>query len=428
MHNHDDITIDQLSKIEGHATLDVRIRDGKVESCRLQITENKRFYTQAIRGKHYLAAPQLMSRICGTCSIAHIICCIRAIEDALGIKVSDQTEVLRILSMNGMYIRDHALHLYLFALPDVLGKDSLLDLDENKPEERRWLEEAFAVKGAGNKLSQLIAGRAVHAPYPIVGGHLRLPEKGEIPSMIEELRKMRPFVLNVIRTFHECKFDLTRKTNFVTVSGKNFLPYGHRVKASSGIKFSMKSYYEYLEQVIIPYSQAVGYVFEGTEFMLGAIARLNLNKAALERSTKKDASKFLRLFPSENVFHNNLGQAIETLHCIDQSIRLLEALEFKKEEKSEPARKSGTGFSAVEAPRGILFYKLSISEKGIIDDAIVVVPTQQNQVKMEKDIKQVVEMNIDRDRESIQHEIEKLIRAYDPCMSCASHFLKVNWN
>ncbi len=427
MHKELDISIDQLSKIEGHATLELKVREGKVELCKLQITENKRFYTQAIKGKSFLSAPQLMSRICGTCSIAHIICCIRAIEDALDVKVSEQTEILRLLSMHGMYIRDHALHLYLFSLPDILGIDSLLELDENLPAERKWLDEAFAVKGAGNKLSQVIAGRAVHAPFPVVGGHIKVPGEKEAAEAVAELKKVRPFVFNVMKAFADCPFKFERSTNFVSVSGKNFIPYGKKVRTSEGIKFTQKSYYDFLEQVVIPYSQAIGYKFKENEYMLGSLARINLNTKGLNKKTGRDAKEFLKVFPSSNVFHNNLAQAIELLNSIDQSIELLEKTSFQKEERVEVNVKAGEGFSAVEAPRGILFYRLKINNQGLIDDAAVVVPTQQNQIKMESDIKELVEQNLDKDKEFLYHEIERLIRAYDPCMSCASHFLKVNW-
>ncbi len=427
MHNNIDISIDQLSKIEGHATLDIKVRNGHVELVKLQITENKRFYTQAIKGKHFLSAPQLMSRICGTCSIAHLLCCIRAVEDALKVKVSKQTEMLRMLSMHGMYIRDHALHLYLFSLPDVLGKDSLLDLDENNPEERKWLEEAFAVKGAGNRLSQVIAGRAVHAPFPVVGGHIKIPEQKEIEGIIAELKRVRPFVFNVMRTFMDCPFRFERKTNFVSVSGRGFAPYGGKVKTSRGMRFSQKSYADYLEKVVIPYSQAVGYTFKEKDYMLGSLARINLNMRQLNKKTRKDSAEFLKEFPSDNVYRNNLAQAIEVLHSIDESIELLEKTRFIKEDKAQIIPKKGVGVATIEAPRGILFYKLRINDKGIIEDATVVVPTQQNQIKMELDIKDIVEVNLDKDKEFIYHEIEKLIRAYDPCMSCASHFLRINW-
>src|SRR3989344_5566209 len=177
MHKVDDITIDQLTKIEGDASLRIKIVDGKAEKVEFSLVEYKRFYTEAIKGKPIMALPQLLSRICGTCSNAHIMCSIEACESALGIVPSKQTMLLRMLTMYGLMIRDHALHLYLFVLPDAYKKDSFLDFDENKEEEHQILHDAFDIKAAGNFLSTLIAGRSVHAPYPVIGGVSPLPPK-----------------------------------------------------------------------------------------------------------------------------------------------------------------------------------------------------------------------------------------------------------
>jgi len=427
MHNDLDINMDHITKIEGHATLDLRVRDGKVEYAKFGITENKRFYTTAIKGKHYAQAPQFMSRICGTCSIAHLLCCIMAVEDALSIKVTRQTELLRLLSMYGMYIRDHALHLYIFTLPDLLGRDSILDLDENIPAERQWLEETFAVKGAGNRLSQVVAGRSVHAPYPVVGGHVKVPSEKDAADMVAELSKVRAFVLRLISAYMDCSFSYKVSTDFLALECPDLFLYGEEVVTSDGERFSKRDYYAHLEKVVIPYSQAVGYSLTGKVYMVGALARLNLNRERLHPQTKQDAQRFLSAFPSDNIFHNNLAQAIEILHAIDHSIQILSDNRFVQEKRAELPLKAGEGIAAVEAPRGILYYRVKIDDKGIITDATVIVPTQQNQIKMESDIKVVVQGMLDKDRDSIQFEIEKIIRAYDPCMSCASHFLKINW-
>ena len=217
-----DVTIENISKTEGHAGLDVKVRNGKVSKVQFKILESKRFYTQAIRGKNFLAAPQLMSRICGTCSIAHLFCCIEAIEKALEIQESEQTRILRTLVMNGLMIRDHALHLYMFSLPDVIGKDSILDFDEKNEFEHELLHDTFSVKGAGNNLSKLIAGRSVHAPFPSIGGFTKIPDKKDFPKMISELKAQREKVLKLIDIYFKCEFDFTRKTNFVAITNKDY--------------------------------------------------------------------------------------------------------------------------------------------------------------------------------------------------------------
>jgi len=424
MHEDFEISIEGLSKIEGHASLDVKVRKGKVESVKLKISENKRFYTQAIRGKQFQTVPQLVSRICGTCSIAHLTCCTEAVEKALGIKPSEQTVLLRKLMAYGMMIRDHAMHLYLFSLPDVLGKDSVLDFDER---EHELVHHAFEVKKAGNDLSKLIGGRAIHPPYAQIGQFSRLPDKNETKQVIDELKKIRSHIFELVRIFYECPFTFRKKTRFVALTTEDFSFLEGVIKSSQGLMIPEAHYWEHLHRVILPYSQAAGFEFEGKDFMVGALARLNLNREKLHKETRRDLSKYIRMFPSENIYHNNLAQAIEIMHCIDHSIEILESSDFKKETKKEGKIKEGKGIGVIEAPRGTLYYAIDLDKQGKILYGNLVIPTAQNQIKMENDIRTLVAKNLDKDKSVIQSEIEKLIRAYDPCMTCATHFLKVNW-
>jgi sulfhydrogenase subunit alpha len=428
MHNIDiDLSIDKLSKIEGHGELDLKVRDGKVEECKFKITENKRFYTQALRGKSFMAAASLMSRICGTCSIAHLLCCIHAIENALDVEISEQTKILRKLTTYGLMIRDHALHLYFFALPDVLGKDSVLDFDENNPLEHDLIHQAFEVKAAGNNLSKLVAGKAVHAPYPMVGGFTHIPDKEGIKNSIDELKKIRPYAFNIMKVFKDWPKTLERETTFVAQVSPDFSFLDGNIHTSKGDVIEKKDYSEHLEKVVIPYSTSTGYKIKEGNYFVGSLARLNINKDALHSNTIRDSQDYLKWFPSRNVFDNNLAQAIEILHSIDHAIELLEKTEFTAEKLSFPKAKKSTGTGVIEAPRGTLYYRVDIDEKGTITHVDVIVPTQQNQVNIENDIKTFVENNLEMDKEKMALEIEMIIRAYDPCMSCATHFLKINW-
>jgi len=424
MHGDIDISIEGLSKIEGHASLDVKVRKGKVENVNLKISENKRFYAHAIRGKQFQTVPQLVSRICGTCSIAHLTCCTESIEKALEIKPSEQTVSLRKLMTNGMMIRDHAMHLYLFCLPDVFGKDSVLDFDERQHE---LIRHAFDVKKAGNDLSKLVGGRAIHPPYAQIGQFSHIPDKVETKQVIEELKRVRSHVFELIRIFYDCPFSFRKKTRFVALTNNDFSFLDGIIKTSQRLTIPEEHYWDHLHKVIIPYSQAAGFEFEGKDFMVGSLARLNLNREKLHRETRKDLAKYLRMFPSENIYHNNLAQAIEIMHCIDSSIEILETSEFKTEPKVEFKMKKCKGVGVTEAPRGTLYYAISLDNDGKILYGNLVIPTAQNQIKMENDIRTLVSRNLDKDKSFIQQEIEKLIRAFDPCMTCATHFLKVNW-
>jgi len=430
MHSCDlDITVSKLAKIEGHADLDIKIRDGRVEDVTLRVMENMRFFNQAVEGQVFKNVPQLVSRICGTCSIAHLTACIEAVEKTLDVKPSAQTMILRKLTMYSLMIRDHALHLYFFVLPDLFGLDSILDIPEDKKE---LIHEALHIKEAGNNLSNLIAGRAVHAPFEQVGGFSNEVDKTKIPAMIEELKSIRQYALNLVEIFYVCDWEFKRRTNFVALATDDFSYLEGKIKSSTGAVVEEKDYWDHLHSVVLPYSQASGFEFEGREFMVGALARLNLNKESLHADTKRDAARYLAVFPSDNIYHNNLAQAVEILHSIDHAIELLAKTEFKKEEPAKPAKLTGEGVGVIEAPRGTLYYWLGIDE-GKVRYANLVIPTAQNLVNMREDVKKIVgdicayNLPMAEFEARIKQEVEKIIRAYDPCMSCAAHFLKVNW-
>ena len=365
MHTHNlDISISKLSKIEGHADLDIKIRNGKVEDVNLRVMENKRFYIQAVKGKPALAVPQLVSRICGTCSIAHLTGCIEAVEKTLKVVPSPQTILMRKLTMYSLMIRDHALHLYFFVLPDIFGLDSILDLADKYPRHKfgvptgtsgkELIHQALHVKEAGNNLSNLIAGRAVHAPFEQVGGFSNLPKTSEIPAVIKGLKSVRQSIIGLADIFYNCNWQLKRKTNFVALKTSDFSFLEGRICSTSGACIQEENYWDHLHNVVLPYSQAQGFEFEGQEYMVGALARLNLNKNALHKNTQKDMRKYLDVFPSDNIYHNNLAQAIEIMHSIDHSVEILANTEFKKEEIIKASQTDGEGVGVIEAPRGTL--------------------------------------------------------------------------
>lgn len=447
MHSCDlDISINKLSKIEGHADLDIKIRDGKVESVDLRVAENRRFYEQAVRGRPAIAVPQQVSRICGTCSIAHLLASTEAVEKTLAIKPSEQTMLLRKLTMYSLMIRDHALHLYFFMLPDIFGVDSILDLVDIKLRQslrdgaaptrtsgKDLIHQALHIKEAGNNLSILIAGRAVHAPFVQVGGFTQAPDESKFEAMIDELKSVKKSVLDLAEIFYNCDWQLYRKTNFVALVTPDFSFLEGEIRSSGGTRIKEEDYWDHLHSVVIPYSQAGGFKFEGREYMVGALARLNLNKDSLHPETKRLMKKYLNLFPSENIYHNNLAQAIEIMHSIDHSIEILGKHKFKKEELVKPGRLDGEGAGAIEAPRGTLYYWLGVN-KGLVRYANLVIPTTQNLINMREDVRQAVKeicsFGVQAELEwekRIKKEVEKIIRAYDPCMSCASHFLRINW-
>lgn len=426
-----DITIDSITKIEGTAALKVHIEDDQVQDLEFIIKDYRRFYTETVKGKPTVAAPSFLSRICGTCSVAHLFASLEAIEKSQGIEPTQQTKTLRRLAYDGLMIRDHALHLYFFVLPDVLGLDSILDIsDDPKDPGHQLLHDSFDIKRLGSDLSTFVAGAAIHAPLPSIGGFLQLPDPSKIPDLINRLESIRPQVLRGIDTFANWKTELTRNSDYLCLKNDrdyNFLE--GQIVNSDGKKVPEEEFHTFLQQVVIPYSEAEGYTFSDThsDYLVGALARLNLNRELLNPRTASGAAQYLGLFPSNNVFHNNLAQAVEILECVDNAIDILKTLEIKDEKPVHQPPRAGIGVGVIEAPRGILYHKAEVNSRGVITDYDVIVPTAQNQVNIENDLKKYFTENITKDENVLKLEAEKIIRAYDPCMSCATNFLKIDF-
>lgn len=427
-----EVTLENITKIEGGASLRVTVESDTVKDLKFIIADYRRFYTDAVKGKPIIAVPSFLSRICGTCSVAHLFASLSAIEKSQGIELTEQSKTLRRLAYDGLMIRDHALHLYFFVLPDVLGLDSILDIpdDDNNPG-HILLHDSFDIKRLGTDITNVIIGAAIHAPLPTVGGFLRNPDPAKFPDLINRLEAIRPQVLRCIKTFAEWNQNLVRNSDYLYLRNDtryDFLEgdivnsYGKRVHPSEFLSF--------LEKVVIPYSQSEGYKFSDThkDYFVGSLARMNFNKDLLHPGTKADAAQYLSVFPSNNIHHNNLAQAIEVLHCVDDAIDILKSIQINPEEK--PVRQpfhAGEGVGVVEAPRGILYHKAKVNEKGMIEEYDVIVPTSQNQINIENDLKDYMNKNLANGEDILRLEAEKIIRAYDPCMSCATNFLKMEW-
>ncbi len=428
MHSHADfdLTIKNISKIEGHTHLDVEVRKGKVKSCKLKISENKRFFTNAILGQDFNVVPTTMSRICGTCSSAHALCSIEAIEKAFGLHVTKQTYTLRKLLSNGSHLRDHAMHLYFFCLPDILKKDSVLDFEGK---EKEWIHDGLHIKDAGNFLATIVGGRAIHPPNVAIGGFTKFPSQEQINEAMRKLEDTRERILKIMEIYYKDKTRFRRKTNYVALCNDDYNFIKGIIRTTKGSSIPEEKYRTHLERVVLPYSTATSFTWESKDFMVGALSRMNLNKKHLNRRTKRDTKEYRMVFPSNCVFNNNLAQAIEMLHEVDSSIELLSGLKIKQEKPIKVKPRESTGIGVVEAPRGTLYHHLHINKEGKIVFADLCLPTQQNIIHLQKDLSKYIEHLLKKglNRWEISSHAEKLIRAYDPCMSCATHFLKINW-
>lgn len=429
-HDHFSFSLNQISKIEGHASLTVEVKNDQVTRCEFAITDFKRFYTKAVEKKPAAAAPGLLSRICGTCSNAHIMASLKAVESALGIDISPASRLRRDLVNAGMCIRDHALHLIVFVLPDVYQVDSILDFDETNPDQRAMLENLFKLKAAGNHLSIFAGGRSVHAPDLVVGGFSKAADLSQIPVLITELTNVRPIALQLVELFQSLPWHFKRNHDFLALRGETHYDYlhSHTLKTQDGRLIPDHHYRQHLQHLSLPYSMASGYQFEGRDFMVGALPRLNLNADLLHPHTKTSLEASLKLFPSSNIYLNNLAQAIEIVDSLDYALDILQSQSLDWQPPIPATHPSGDGLGITEAPRGVLYHSAHIVDQ-VIDRYEVIVPTGQNQVNLQNDLQVFIQTHLqDYSQPTLQHECEKLIRAYDPCMSCASHFLKFTLN
>lgn len=429
MHNLD-LTFNEISKIEGKASCEIKVRDGKLTQLKFSIAEYKRFYTQAIRGKDIAAIPQLTARICGTCSNAHLICAVKAVENALKMTPSRQTIILRKLLNYGLNIRDHALHLYVFVLPDLFNKDSLLDFNEEDSLEHKLLHDAFEVKKAGNNLGKAVGGRSVHAPFIMAGGFSVLPKNEVLDACRRELAGIRHKIIDLVDIFDQKDITLKRKDlHYTALTDEEYSFLEGKIRGSDGSVIEEREYGNFLNPSSVPYSHASAFKFKRKLYTVGALARLNLNKDKLHLKTRQSLAKYLDKFPSDNIFHNNLAQAIEILHAVDSSIDLISSLKITAERPSIPPRREAVGTAVIEAPRGTLFYQLETDKQGKVRNGRIVVPTGQNQLGIEASIRQYLETNLEKidKKEELELGVERIVRSYDPCMSCASHFLKFKY-
>ena len=424
------IVIDTITKIEGNAALKVVIEDEAVKDLQFIVSDYRRFFTTAVRGRRIIAVPSFLSRICGTCSVAHLFASLMAIESAQGIAVTEQTKALRRLAYDGLMIRDHALHLYFFVLPDVLGIDSILDVPDD-PDDlgHKLLHDSFDIKRLGSDITNVVIGAAIHAPMPTLGGFLRTPDPAKFPDLIARLEAIRPQVLRGIDTFLKWDASLVRNTDYLGLRNETRFDFLEGdVLNSNGRRITRPEFKDYLQYVQIPHSHAEGYRFSDTQedYLVGALARMNLNRDLLHPRTRNDAAASISAFPSNNIYHNNLAQAIEILHCVDDAIEILRTIQVADEKPVRDSARAGTGVGVIEAPRGLLYHMAKVDEEGLIEDYDVVVPTAQNQINIENDLKDYFNENLDKEEETLRVNAESIVRAYDPCMSCATNFLKID--
>lgn len=418
------INLNHITKIEGHAHLSLGIENGEVKTCELQAAEGARFFEGIVRDRPPQEAFEITSRICGICSTAHVMAALSAGDKAVGVKSSEQTWLMRRLLNNAERIRSHAAHLYFLALPDYLGYESAIAM---VPEHGAAVRKALRLLKIGNDMTFILGGRVMHPVSAAVGGWRKLPTGAELKTMrswMDEALPIAEETFDLFNSLEQPKFK--KEIQHVALKHDKEFPNVYGDVAVGGKRFQQQDYADALKEERREYSNANFCTMNAKPVMVGTLSRLYHNHALLHRKAQPFFKRSNVAENWDNPFYNNLAQAVETVHVVHEVIDLLEGFEPKKEPIKE-GKRYGRGVGIVEAPRGIVIHDYTANEKGIITDANIITPTAHNLYEMQEAIRQFVPTILHLEKERLILEIEKLIRSYDPCFSCACHFLEVKW-
>lgn len=433
-----EIKIEHISKIEGHAGFIADIADGKIKKVRLDIKEGARLLEGILRDRNIYEVSHITARICGVCPVVHTLASLKALEKALDIEVSPNTLLLRQLMMVGQIINSHALHLFFFSLPDFLGFDKDLAMVGKHP---RRTQEALAIRDFGNQLIEVIGGRSIHPLTPTIGGFLKLPDKRKLRHLFDISTKALADAQRLAKLFIGLKYPhFVRSSPYASLhAAKEYAFYDGLIKTPNEAKTSPTDFMKIIKEYQLENSVVKRALYQGQPYMVGAISRLNNNHSQLNPHAKRLLKQAKLLLPSFNPFHNIPAQAVEIVHCVEEAHKLLKMTLHKLLDSNDIAEQrdlvetklrslKGTfqATAAVEAPRGTLYYFYELGGNGKVVNCNIITPTSQNMARLERDVEEYLPSLLGRQTrgtcdKDCQAKIKMLVRAYDPCLTCATH-------
>ncbi|MFN8215500.1 MAG: Ni/Fe hydrogenase subunit alpha [Solirubrobacterales bacterium] len=416
-----------LARVEGEGAMHVRLRGEEVLDVELRIYEPPRFFEALLRGRDLAEAPDITARICGICPVAYQTSACQAMEDALGIEVEGQLRALRRLIYCGEWIESHALHLYLLHAPDFLGYETGFAM---AAEHGDVVERGLRAKRAGNRLIEVVGGRAVHPINVRVGGFHRAPERRQLEELREELERCREEALETVRFAAGLEFpDLERSYELVCLRPEDGGEYPidrGRIVSNRGIDIAPAEFGATFEERQVPHSTALhARVRERGAYLTGPLARFNLSHGRLSPLAAEAAREAGIGAGCANPFRSIVVRAVEILYAFDEALRLIEAYERPERPAVPWEPRAGVGHGVSEAPRGVLYHRYEIDAEGAIVAAWIVPPTSQNQRSIEEDLREFVAAHTQLPDEELRRRCEQTIRNYDPCISCSTHFLRL---
>ncbi|MGA2489234.1 MAG: Ni/Fe hydrogenase subunit alpha [Anaerolineales bacterium] len=419
------IEVPALARVEGEGGLYIGLQNGQAVEIRLDIYEPPRFFEGFLVGRYLQEVPDITARICGICPVAYQMSSVTALEQALGLEVSPQVYALRRLMYCGEYIESHTLHIYLLQAPDLLGQPSALDLAAIAPE---VVKNALRMKKVGNTILKCIGGRSVHPVNACVGGFYRWPEAEPLKAILPELEWALEAAIAAVKWAVTLPYpQLELDYEFVALHHPNeYAVINGEVWSSKGSQLSVVEYEtRYLEQHVKHSNALHSQTKEGGHYQVGPLARLNLNHAQLLSTAQMTLQDNSISLPITNPYKSLIARAVELVHFYSEAIQLIQTYDPAGPAQLELKLKAGEGAGASEAPRGLLYHRYRIDDQGRVQFAKIVPPTAQNLPRIEEDLFALAPQIVAMPQEQATLTAEHLVRSYDPCISCATHFLKL---
>jgi coenzyme F420-reducing hydrogenase alpha subunit len=421
------IDVHHVTRVEGHGNIVVEVANGEMQTCRLDVVETPRFFEGMLRGRPYQEASHITSRICGICATGHATASLRASEKALGVELSEQTQLLRKLTFHGEILDSHVLHVYMLVAPDFLGVGSVIPLAGSHPQ---VVLRALRMKKLAGDICAVVAGRHTHPIAMTVGGFTHFPTSSQLLELRQRLVDCRQDVDATVELCAGLPWpQFERDTEYISLHKPDEYAFiDGEIMSSDGGSLPAERYREVTNEFLVPHSTAKHTRYRRKSYMVGALARFNNNYAQLHPRAKAAAAA-LGLIPKvTNTYLNTAAQVVEIAHCVEDAIQVIDQLlELGvRPEKPAPVHlQDCEGVGVCEVPRGMLIHHYWIGADGKLSGANCIIPTNQNLANLEADMQTLVPGILDKPVEAMQLDLEMLVRAYDPCISCSVHVLKV---
>ena len=419
------IRVDYLARVEGEGSLLVKIDGERVTNVTFRIFEPPRFFEALLRGRKFSEAPDITARICGICPVAYQMSACHAMENAMGVKVDGPIRSLRRLLYCGEWIESHALHVYMLHAPDFLGYEDSIQMARDHGD---IVKRGLRLKKIGNEILILLGGREIHPINVRVGGFYKIPAKAELHALAEKLKWAREAALETVRWVAKLPFpQFERDYEFVALRHPDEYPFNEgRIVSNKGLDIAVRDYDQHFTEEHVAHSNALHSVLNARgPYFVGPLARYSLNFDQLSPLTQ-EAAREAGLGPvCRNPFQSIVVRSVEMLYACDEALRVIGKFEMPEKPAVDLEPRVGTGYACTEAPRGILYHRYRLDAHGIILDSKIVPPTSQNQKTIEEDLREFVPPRVALPHAELQRQCEQAIRNYDPCISCATHFLKL---